>query len=172
MGANSSFVKEAPHLALVTVFCEKNQGGKSICSILGQQNFEKQLSFFSWGSILCWVFACYERRTEMHMHVWGKQNDKFPTYMEIKRRRQNILCCITEYYDQHKANGLTFMLVPRYGRYSFLFFLSGDKTCWNLKLNEVLHDFLIILKQGTIGEYEGPNSSPYFVVSLICLRNL
>ena len=90
--------------------------------------------------------------------------------MEIKQRRQNILCCITEYYDQHKANGLAFMLVPRYGRYFFLFFLSRDKTCWNLKLNEVLQDFLVILKQGTIGEHEDPNSSPYFVVSLICLR--
>lgn len=61
----------------------------------------------------------------MHMHIRGKQNEKIPTYMEIKQWRQNTLCCITEYRDQHKADMLTFMPVPRYGHYFFFsFFLE------------------------------------------------
>jgi hypothetical protein len=32
-----------------------------------------------------------------------------------------LLCCIMKHHHQNKANGLKFMLVPKYGRFSFLF---------------------------------------------------
>ena len=41
-------------------------------------------------------------------------------------KRHNTLCCITNYCDQHQANGLTFTPVPSYGCYhSILFFCNN-----------------------------------------------
>ena len=43
VGTNSSFLKE---LFIFVNDLKNIRGGKSFCSILGQQNFDKKLSFF------------------------------------------------------------------------------------------------------------------------------